>query len=142
MDDKARLAYEAIAGRVSDSHWYRTKRLLGKHQLELTVENIQFFAQLRQTIPRSAVGVSGLLDAYRQAQKVLRTTKEFTGAEVLALLAKYGVRPHQTTISRWFKPLGGYRRNKEYTPAQLKSIFTQAFLYKAQFCEVEHGQVC
>lgn len=145
QNSDARLAYEVITGRVSDNHWYRVKRLLRKHRLETTVENVQFFADLRQIIPRSAIGIEGLLDCYSQAEKLLaKSNRSIKGSEVLEMLASYGVKPHQTTVSRWFQSLGGYRRNREYTPEQLKGIFTHAFLYKAQFSprlpeEINHG---
>lgn len=130
--EQARLAYEAIVGRISDNHWYRTRKLLTKHQLEITVANVQFFASLRQAIPRSAVGVEGLLDCYQKADEILsKSERTFKGYEVLDMLRKYGVAPHQTTVTRWFKSLGGYRRNKEYSPEKLKNIFVAAFLYKA-----------
>ena len=61
-------------GRVSDSHWFRTKRLLKAHNLELTPNNIQFFAELRKLMPRSALGVKGLLESYRKAEELLRNS--------------------------------------------------------------------
>lgn len=131
--EQARLAYEAIVGRISDNHWYRTRKLLTRHRLEITVANVQFFASLRQAIPRSAIGVEGLLDCYQKADEILsKSNRTFKGYEVLDMLRKYGIAPHQTTVTRWFKSLGGYRRNKDYSPENLKNIFASAFLYKAQ----------
>lgn len=130
----SRLAYEVALGRrVTDNHWYRTRKLLQSHGLEVNAESVQFFAQIRRVIPRSAIGVSGILTCHQRATELLsQTTKPLKGSEVLAMLRQYGVAPHQTTVSRWFRPLGGYRRDRGYPPVQLKSIFTQAFLYKAQ----------
>lgn len=127
-----RLAYEAIIGRCSDSHWYRVKRLLQQHKLELTVPNIQFFAQIRQQIPRSAIGVNGILECYGKAEAILnKSNRSFKGSEVLTVLRGYGINPHASTVTRWFRILGGYRKDKEYSAQQLKPIFTSAFLYKA-----------
>jgi hypothetical protein len=148
METDARLAYEAIAGRCSDNHWYRVKQLLKKHSLPVSVANAQFFAQVRQLIPRSAIGIEGILDCYSKADAILsKSNRSFQGMEILEMLNRYGVRPHQTTISRWFRPVGGYRKNKEYSPDKLKSIFTQAFIYKAHFTpalpeEKRHAEVC
>ena len=128
----ARLAYELIVGRCSDNHWRDVRKTLAKNQMELSVENIQFFAEIRQLIPRSAIGVQGVLQCYSEAEKLLnRTNKKLKGLEVLHTLNQYGIKPHQSTITRWFKPLGGYRRNKEYAPHDLKPIFTSAFIYRA-----------
>lgn len=127
-----RLAYELIVGRCSDNHWLSVRKTLFNNQMELTVENVQFFAQIRQIIPRSAIGVAGVLKCYTEAEKLLnKTNRKLKGLEVLTTLNQYGVKPHQSTITRWFKPLGGYRRNKEYSPHDLKPIFTSAFIYKA-----------
>lgn len=134
MEQDARLAYEVALGRrITDRTWYNTKRLLTKHRLELTIDNIQFFAEIRKQIPRSAVGVSGILECYEKAEKILKSHASLKGSEVLAILANYGVKPHQTTISRWFSPIGGYRKDRPYPSVQLKGILTQAFIYKACF---------
>ncbi len=132
--EDARLAYEVARGsRCSDNHWYNTRRLLARHGLEVNTENVQFFAELRQSIPRSAIGIEGLLDCYKKADEILsKSTQSLKGYRVLEILRQYGVSPHQSTISRWFQPLGGYRRNREYPPQKLKSLFSTAFIYKAQ----------
>jgi hypothetical protein len=128
----ARLAYELIVGRCSDNHWRDVRKILAKNQMELSVENVQFFAEIRQIIPRSAIGVEGVLKCYSEAEKLLnKTSRRLKGLEVLTTLNQYGIKPHQSTVTRWFKPLGGYRRNKEYSPHDLKPIFTSAFIYKA-----------
>lgn len=128
----ARLAYELIVGRCSDNHWRDVRKILAKNQMELSVENVQFFAEIRQIIPRSAIGVEGVLKCYSEAEKLLnKTSRKLKGLEVLTTLNQYGVKPHQSTVTRWFKPLGGYRRNKEYSPHDLKPIFTSAFIYRA-----------
>lgn len=127
-----RLAYELIVGRCSDNHWRDVRKILAKNQMELTVENVQFFAEIRKIIPRSAIGVEGVLKCYAEAEKLLnQTSRKLKGLEVLHTLNQYGVKPHQSTVTRWFKPLGGYRRNKEYSPHDLKPIFTSAFIYRA-----------
>ncbi|MFP4410973.1 hypothetical protein [Coleofasciculus sp.] len=142
---QARLAYETLMGRVSDSHWYRVKKILQKHNLEITVKNVQLFADLRTKIPRSAIGVEGILTVYQKVNQILSKSKPLKGSEVLDLLHQYGVKPHQTTISRWFSPLGGFRRGKEYPPEKLHSVFVSALIYKAHFStsklpeQVNHG---
>lgn len=129
-----RLAYElAVGKRVSDNHWYCTRKLLEQHNLEVTVKNVQFLVKLKALIPRSAIGVAGLLDAYNRAEQLVsKTKKNFTGGQITTLLRQFGIEANQSTISRWFKPLGGYKRTKEYKPEQLRDLLIRAFLYKAQ----------
>lgn len=134
-DKDARLAYELTrGGRCSDNHWYRIRQLLSRNNLEVNIKNAQFIAELRKVIPRSSVGVVVVLQCYQKAEELLaKTTQSVKGSDVLEILSQYDVTPHQSTISRWFQSIGGYRRNRLYTPEQLKNIFTSAFLYKAQF---------
>lgn len=128
----ARLAYEiAVGSRISDRSWYDIRRLMARHKLEITIENSQFIAQLRKEIPRSAIGVSGILDCYQKASKILESSQSLKGSKILEILAQYGVNPHQTTVSRWFSDVGGYRRDREYPAKNLKSVLTKAFIYKA-----------
>lgn len=134
MEQDARLAYEVALGkRISDRSWYSTKRLLARHNLELTPDNLQFFAQVRVLIPRSAIGVTGILECYQKAEKILSSHAALKGSEIIAILNGYGVKPHQTTISRWFGSIGGYRKDRSYPAGKLKVILTQAFIYKAHF---------
>lgn len=130
--EDARLAYEIeIGGRISDRSWYDVRRLMARHNLEISVENSQFIAQLKREIPRSAIGVRGILDCYEKADKILKSSQSLKGSEILKILSQYGINPHQTTVSRWFSSLGGYRRDREYPAHKLKSLFTKAFIYKA-----------
>lgn len=145
MEQDARLVYEVALGkRISDRSWYSTKRLLARHNLELTSDNLQFFAQIRTLIPRSAIGVNGILECYHKAEKILSSHASLKGSEIVAILNGYGVKPHQTTVSRWFSSLGGYRKDRSYPAGKLKVILTQAFIYKAHFTTalpqgVNHG---
>jgi hypothetical protein len=129
---ESRLAYELILGRISDHHWYRVRQILRRHNLEVTVKNVQLFAEVRKVIPRSAIGVDGILTCYEKVELMLgKSDRHFKGYEVIQTLQGYGVRPHQTTISRWFKPLGGYRKEGQYKPEKLRTVFIQALIYKA-----------
>ncbi|NER27251.1 MAG: hypothetical protein F6J89_06335 [Symploca sp. SIO1C4] len=132
--EDARLAYElAIGKRVSDAHWWRTRKLLTNHRLEITATNAQFLVALRKQIPKSAIGVSGLLDAYHRAESLTaKMGGTMTGAEVSNILLQFGITAHRTTISRWFKKAaGGYQKKRDYTPEEIKGILISAFLYKA-----------
>lgn len=132
--EDTRLAYElAIGRRVTDVHWWRTRKLLQKHQLKITALNVQFLVELRKQIPKSAIGVSGLLDAYHRAESLTaKMGGTLKGAEVTNILLQFGITAHRTTISRWFKKsAGGYQKKRDYTPEEIKGILISAFLYKA-----------
>ena len=134
QDKEARLAYElALGKRVSDVHWWRTKKLLALHELPATITNLQLLVKLRRLVPKSAVGVSGLLEAYSRAEKVTsKLSQRLTGGEISNILAQQGILPHRTTLGRWFKKAaGGYKKKREYNPEEIKKILISAFLWKA-----------
>lgn len=129
---KPRIAYEFAVGRVTDKHWKDVEKILLNNQMEVTIENVQFFAEIRQVIPRSAIGVSGIFKCFGEADKMLsKTGKNLKGEELLSILHQYGIRPHQSTVTRWFKNAGGYKKNREYSPQDLKPILASAFVYQA-----------
>ncbi len=128
----ARMEYELVFGRCTDSHWRNVQKVLQKNQMEVSPKNVKFFAEIRKIIPRCAIGVDGILTCYSEADKLLSKTKEnIKGVEVLDQLSRYGIKPHPSTITRWFRHVGGYKRDREYTPEELRAIFTSAFIYKA-----------
>jgi len=128
----ARIEYELIFGRCSDTHWRNIQKILQKNQMDITPKNVRFFAEIRKIIPRSAIGVEGILTCYSKAEKLLeKTSEDIKGGEVLNILSEYGVKPHPSTVTRWFKTLGGYRKDRKYSPLELKPIFTSALIYKA-----------
>jgi len=129
---EARAEYELVFGRCTDNHWRTVQKILKKNQMEVTPKNVKFFAEIRKIIPRCAIGVDGILTCYSTAEKLLsKTSHKLKGVEVLNLLSTYGIKPHQSTVTRWFRHLGGYKRDKEYSPQDLKPILTNAFIYKA-----------
>jgi hypothetical protein len=63
----ARLEYELIFGRCSDTHWRNVQKILQKNKMEVTPKNVRFFAEIRKIIPRSAIGVDGILTCYSKS---------------------------------------------------------------------------
>ncbi|MHC5732191.1 MAG: hypothetical protein ACYTXY_50650, partial [Nostoc sp.] len=50
--------------------------------------------------------------------------------QLLELLRKYEVELHKNTLTKWFKPLGGYSRTRPYTLSEITPIILAAFTYK------------
>ncbi len=99
--------------------------------MELSDENVVFYAKLRKLIPRGSGSILEVFEAHQKAEKLLALdNSKVTGLQVLELLTKEGICPHPATISRWFKPLGGFRKTRNYYPEKLVSVLTQAFIYK------------
>ncbi|NEP12040.1 MAG: hypothetical protein F6K14_17890 [Symploca sp. SIO2C1] len=132
-NSEMRLAYERYLGkRVSDSHWSQIKRTLKEGGFEVTSDTVIFYAKLRESLPRSSVGVLKVFENYQKAEKLLAiNSSKIKGSEILNILNAEGISPHPSTISRWFKRLGGFRKNRLYFPEKLTPVLTAAFLYKA-----------
>lgn len=133
-ESEARLAYETSVGkRVSDNHWYNVRRILQDNGFEVNTDSVLFYAKLRKSLPRSSVGVLKIFENYQKAEKLLaQAPQQIKGIEILSILHQYEIIPHASTISRWFSSLGGYRKKKLYKAEDLKTVFTAAFIYKAQ----------
>ncbi len=128
----ARLAYELHLGkRVSDNHWYKVKRNLEDGGFELTADTAVFYAKLKQHLPRTSVGTLKVFEHYQKAEKLLaQSASKIRGLEILEILSNQGINPHPATISRWFKPLGGFRKTRLYYPEKLTPVLTAAFIYQ------------
>ena len=128
----ARTAYETfLRKRVSDSHWSTIKKTLTDSGMEINPDTVVFFAKLRKEIPRASVGILEVFECYRKAEKLLAINQsKITGSQILEILQSEGVSPHPTTISRWFKSLGGFRKTRLYFPEKLTRVLTNAFIYK------------
>jgi hypothetical protein len=129
-----RTAYEFFLGkRVSDNHWYSVKRALTDNNMEITNDNVVFYAKLRRDIKRTSVNVVQVFEYRKKAEKLLALNdSKITGERILEILAGEGIKPHMATISRWFKPLGGFRKTRWYYPEKLVSVITSALLYKVE----------
>ena len=129
--NNARLAYEMFLGkRVSDSHWSQVKTRLTNQGLTVDNETVVFYAKVTKLIPRSVVGLDKVLEAYNRAERLLLSPSKIKGVEVLDIFAREGINPHPGTISRWFKSIGGFRKNRAYLPEKLIPVLAKAFIYQ------------
>ena len=131
-DIDARTAYEFYLGkRTTDNHWYSVCRNLRNAGMEVNSDNVVFYAKLREAIPRSSLSILKVFELYKRAEKMLAlNNSKVKGSEVLEILAKEGIRPHPSTITRWFKPLNGFRKSRDYYPEKLTPVLTSALIYK------------
>lgn len=129
-----RIAYEFFLGkRVSDTHWSSVKRSLKENNMEVTDDNVVFYAKLRKENKRTSVNVVQLFEYRKKAEKLLALNdSKITGERILEILANEGIKPHMATISRWFKCVGGFRKTRWYYPEKLVPVITSALLYKVQ----------
>lgn len=138
---EARTAYEFFLGkRVSDTHWSFVKNTLTEYGMEITDDSVVFYAKLRKEHKRTSVGVLQLFEYRKKAEKLLALNdSKLTGERILEILAGEGINPHMGTISRWFRPVGGFRKTRWYFPEKLVPVITSALLYKVQYGEKLSG---
>jgi hypothetical protein len=99
--------------------------------MTVTDENVLFYAKVRKLIPRTPVHLKDVLACYQKAEKFLAlNSSKITGLQILELFAKEDIKPHPATLSRWFKPVGGFRRTRWYYPEKLTPVLASAFIYK------------
>ena len=113
LDDKyLRAIYETLLNRrCADSHWSRTKKTLKDCSLPLTSEGFVILINLRKVSPRYFRKYSEIKEKLQaMGREILPNLNEFkgiTGGEFLKLLNDYEIYPNQSTVSRWFKNVGG-----------------------------------
>ncbi len=130
-DIDARIAYELFLGkRVSDTHWSQVKTRLTTQGLSVDNETVVFYAKVTKLIPRTLVGLDKVLEAYSRAERLLISPSKITGTQVLDIFAREGINPHPGTVSRWFKSVGGFRKNRAYLPEKLVPVLAKAFIYQ------------
>lgn len=137
--ENLRNIYERVLGkRVSDVTWYKNRQLLEQNGFQCNSENIRFLALIKKAGFRSNVSAIVVIKQYNKAQELLsKTNKLLSGKEIKQYLNDYGITPHQSTVSAWFKELGGYRRSQLYNPKDLVMLFTKAFIYKLNTQQIE-----
>jgi hypothetical protein len=129
---EVRFFYESVLGRrISDVQWWRVKKSFIQQGLALTTENLKWVGEFKKVLPHANLS-HGILAAYTNAQKLIGSKELIQGEFLTELFNQQGVRIHPSTISRWFRPLGGFRKSKFYPADKLQPIILAALIYKAK----------
>jgi hypothetical protein len=130
--EQERTVYETLLGeRVSDTHWWRVKKVMASAELPLTKTGFDLFLSLKKTSPRHFTQyhkIKGLMS--RQIEPMLG--EGLSGEEFLKVLEKVNIHPHQSTVSRWFRAVGGYKATAFYSKFALLPIVATALIYKSK----------
>ena len=137
LDDNLRAIYETLLNRrCADSHWSRTKKTLKDCSLPLTSEGFVILINLRKVSPRYFRKYSEIKEKLQaMGREILPNLNEFkgmTGGEFLKLLNDYEIYPNQSTVSRWFKNVGGFRKGNFYSKSVALPLIATALIYKAK----------
>ena len=129
--EQLRRHYEMRMGRrVADSHWWKVRKILENANIELTETNLDHYLEIRKLCPRYSVNFKILLQRIKAFNEYLGSKKQMTGLHFCYYLKSQNVKPHQATISRWFSPVGGFKKDRVYSLKELSTIAIPAFSYQ------------
>ncbi|MFM6076910.1 MAG: hypothetical protein ACKPCI_00060, partial [Dolichospermum sp.] len=116
--EQTRAIYETLAGkRCSDSHWSNTKKLMVACELPLDKDGFSVLINLRKVSPRYfSKYVEIKNEITRLGKQLLPAVGEgITGQQFINLIVQLGINPNQSTVSRWFKGIGGFKSSGFYS---------------------------
>jgi hypothetical protein len=128
-----------FGSRISDSSWYRLKRVLRDCRMEITLDNLQTVAKLKLDKQYTQLSLKQLINCYVQAQELTKEKVIIKGDVAFKELQKRTKnKPHRTTIIRWFqnsvKPIDGkfFDKNRNYQADELVKVFAFALMYEVK----------
>lgn len=132
--ENARIIYETLIGRCSDSHWSKTKKLMIACDLPMDKDGFNVLIGLRKVSPRYFSKYVEIKDELTSLGKELLPAigLGITGEQFINLIEKLGINPNQSTVSRWFKSAGGYKAKNHYSKQVILPIIATALIYKSK----------
>ncbi|MFM6672064.1 MAG: hypothetical protein ACKPJO_18345 [Dolichospermum sp.] len=131
--EQTRAIYETLAGkRCSDSHWSNTKKLMIACELPLDKDGFSVLINLRKVSPRYfSKYVEIKNEITRLGKQLLPAVGEgITGQQFINLIVQLGINPNQSTVSRWFKGIGGFKSSGFYSKQIILPVIAVALIYK------------
>jgi hypothetical protein len=132
---------------ISDSAWYRLKKVLRDCDMVLTLENLQTVAGLKREKQYTKLSLKQMIECYVQAQKIAATKVTVKGDVVFKELQKRTKnKAHRTTIIRWFQSsvtqINGkyFDKERNYKADELVKVFASAFMYEAKYSTIKLGK--
>jgi hypothetical protein len=132
---------------ISDSAWYRLKKVLRDCGMEVTLENLQTIATLKLDKQCTKLSLKQLIDCHVQAQHLASKKVIVKGDAVFKELQKRTKnKAHRTTIIRWFQSsvlqVNGkyFDKERNYKAEELVKVFALAFMYEAKYSTIKLGK--
>lgn len=128
---EAREIFESTLGkRISDASWYRLKPVFDS-QFPLTKTNIVWLASIKKQLPKCDLRAIPVVNSVKAANELIANqNSEISGQELLKLFEEYEIKIHPNTLTKWFKPLHGFRRTRIYSLKELYVVILAAHTYK------------
>ncbi|PAX60236.1 hypothetical protein [Brunnivagina elsteri] len=132
LDQKeARNLFEEVLGRrISDASWYRLKPIFGD-DFPLIKQNITWLAEVKKQLPKCDLRLVPVVNSVKVANQLIASQEsEISGKELLELFDQHKITIHPNTLTKWFRPLNGFRKTRIYESKELYPIILAAHTYK------------
>ncbi|OKH30119.1 hypothetical protein NIES2101_42705 [Calothrix sp. HK-06] len=128
---EARELFEEVLGkRISDASWYRLKPVFGD-DFPLTKQNVTWLAEVKKQLPKCDLRLIPIVNSVKVANQLIAGKEsEISGKELLELFEQHQITIHPNTLTKWFKPLNGFRKTRVYELKELYSVILAAHTYK------------
>jgi hypothetical protein len=128
---KERERYEKlIESRSSDTEWWRVKTFLESLELELTEKNLILYLRLNKISNGRIKRLANAKEKILKHRANLSFEQYYSGKAFLNYLSLSDLQPSQSTLSRWFKQIGGFKASNFYLGKDLFEITIKALMYK------------
>ncbi|OKH29912.1 hypothetical protein NIES2101_42865 [Calothrix sp. HK-06] len=132
LDQKeARSLFEEVLGkRISDASWYRLKPIFGD-DFPLIKQNVTWLAEVKKQLPKCDLRLIPIVNSVKVANQLIAGKEsEISGKELLELFKQHNIAIHPNTLTKWFKPLNGFRKTRVYELKELYPVILAAHTYK------------
>ncbi len=124
MNTKKQLE-KYLTRKISDSTYFRIKRVMSENNLPLTTANLEVVATIKNECTKHRTPFELGLSYYL---KIANIEVKINGVELYQYLQKItNHKPYRTTIVRWFD--GSFNPDKTYQTSELSKVLLHAFLY-------------
>lgn len=132
LDQKeARSLFEEVLGkRISDASWYRLKPVFGDN-FPLIKQNVTWLAEIKKQLPKCDLRLVPVVNSVKVANELIAGKEsKISGKELLELFDQHQITIHPNTLTKWFKPLNGFRQTRVYELKELYPVILAAHTYK------------
>jgi hypothetical protein len=132
LDQKeARSLFEEVLGkRISDASWYRLKPVFGDN-FPLIKQNVVWLAEIKKQLPKCDLRLVPVVNSVKVANELIAGKEsKITGKDLLELFDQHQITIHPNTLTKWFKPLNGFRQTRVYELKELYPVILAAHTYK------------
>ncbi|BDA76519.1 hypothetical protein CAL7716_106850 (plasmid) [Calothrix sp. PCC 7716] len=128
---EARELFEEVLGkRISDASWYRLKPIFGD-DFPLIKQNVTWLAEVKKQLPKCDLRLVPIVNSVKVANQLIAGKEsEISGKELLELFEQHQITIHPNTLTKWFKPLNGFRKTRVYELKELYPVILAAHTYK------------